>query len=60
MNTQHGGAQRAVAAGQGIAELSRHPFCAERLGPSDAGGIERACGAEPGGELRDPAERVGV
>ena len=53
-------AQRAVAAGQSVAELSSHPICSERLGAGDAGGIERECGAEPGAESRDPAERVGV
>ena len=56
----HGGAQRAVAAGQGVAELSRHPFCAERLGVGDTGGIECECGAEPGDQPRNPAEWVGV
>ena len=56
----HGVAQRAVAAGQGVAELSRHPFRAERLAAGDAGRIEGERGAEPGGQLRDPAERVGV
>ena len=56
----HGVAHRAVAAGQGVAELSRHPFRAERLAAGDAGRIEGERGAEPGGQLRDPPERVGV
>ena len=56
----HGGAQRAVAAGQRVAELARHPLGAERLGAGDAGGVEHERGCPAGGELGDAAQRVGV
>ena len=42
----HGGAERAVAAGERVAELARHPLCAERLGAGDAGGVEHERGAQ--------------
>ena len=37
-----------------------HAFGAERLGAGDAVGVEDECGGPAGGELGDPAERVGV
>jgi hypothetical protein len=36
----HGGAQRAAAARQGVAELALHPLGAERLGAGDIGEVE--------------------
>jgi hypothetical protein len=52
--------QRALAAGQCVAELATHSVRAERLGASDAGGIEHERGAQPRGELCDSPERIGV
>ena len=56
----HGGAQRAVAAGERVAELARHALGAERLGAGDAVGVEHERGCPAGGELGDAAQRVGV
>jgi hypothetical protein len=53
-------AQLDLAAGEGVAELAGHSLCPERLGASDAVGVDREGGAEPGGEQRDPSEGVGV
>ena len=55
-----GGAQRAVAAGECVAELAGDALRAERLGAGDAGLVEHKRGAQPGGELGDASERVGV
>ena len=46
--------------GSASRSFPRHPLGAERLCSSDAGGIECERGAEPGGELRDPAQWIGV
>ena len=51
-------AQCAIASGQGVAELSCHPLCAERLCACDTVGVEREGGGEACGELRDPSQRV--
>ena len=55
-----GGAHGAVAARECVAELSCHPFGAQRLGAGDTGGIEHERGREPGSELGDSAYRVWV
>ena len=51
----HGGAERAVAAGERVAELAGHALGAERLGAGDAVWVEHERGGPAGGELGDPA-----
>jgi hypothetical protein len=55
-----GGPEVVVATGERVAELVCHPLGSERLGAGDAGGVECEGGTQPGRELRDPAQRVGV
>ena len=59
-NSQTRCPERAVAAWERVAELAGHAIGAERFGAGDAVGVEREGGAKPGGELRDPAQRVWV
>ena len=56
----HRAAQRALAAGQGVAELPGDALGAERFGAGGAGGVEHEGGCPAGGELGNTAQRVGI
>ena len=56
----HGGAERALATGERVAELARHALGPQRFGAGDGGGVEHEGGCPAGGELGDASERVGV
>ena len=60
MNAHSGGAQRLLAAGEGVAQLARHALGAERLGPGHAVGVEHERGAPARDQLGDAVQRVGV
>jgi signal transduction histidine kinase len=53
-------AERAVATGERVAQLTFHPLRAERLGAGDTAGVEHERGCPASGELGDASERVGV
>ena len=56
----HGGTQRALAAGKGVAELASHGLYTERLCACDTGRVQDEGGSPASGKLGDAAERVGV
>jgi hypothetical protein len=60
MNCQMALRSAPIAAGQSVAERAWHALRAECLGARDAGNVEHQRGGEPGGELGDAPERVGV
>src|SRR5215218_6339674 len=56
----HGGAQRLLAAGEGVAQPAGHALGAERLGPRHAVRVEHERRAPARDELGDAVQRVGV